>query len=439
MCKGPLFRQTVLFTLPLIFSGVLQLLFHAADLIVVGRFASHQALAAVGVTAPLVHLIIGAFMGLAIGANVLVARFIGEKNRRDASRVVHTSIALSIICGFFCGLLAIVFTPAILAALKVPDEILAKSILYLRLFFIGMPFMMLYNFGSAILRAAGDTKRPFYFLVFAGIVNVLLNLLFVLLFHWEVAGVAVATVISHIISALLVLKVLLDSRDYCRVKMRNLQIHFPSLRQILWVGVPAGIQSACFSISNLLVYSSLNTFGAKAIAGNTAASNIEGVGFLVIGGFAQAIISFVGQNLGGTQYQRVRLSIRYCMANSFIALCVLGMIMLIFAEPLLSIFNKDPEVISQGILRLKILVPLMPLVSLHEIAVGALRGMGHSVGATVIMIFSICVFRIIWLWTAFDAWPTMTVLLLCYPITWTIAFVLNGAYLWRSLKKIPLS
>lgn len=437
MCRGPLLPQIITFAVPLVISGVLQLLFNAADLIVVGRFASHRALAAVGVTGPLTHLIINIFIGLSIGTNVLVARHLGEKDRKRTSRTTHTAVMISLTGGILLAVIGILLARPMLQWMDTPENILDMATLYMMIYFGGMPLIMLYNFGSAVLRAMGDTKRPFYFLVIAGIINVILNLFFVLWFHWDVAGVATATVVSQAVAAVLVLRVLINLRDPCRVKLSNLRIEWKSLRAMMWIGIPAGFQASCFSLSNLLIQSAINSFGSEAVAGFTAAITWEVIGFVTAAAIGQTVLSFVGQNSGGKQYKRMRLSIRYCVILSVVVLFALSVLLMAFPRPLLECFNKEPAVVDWGVLRYQICMPLFFFCGLMEVLTSALRGMGKSVMPTVITIFCVCVLRVVYVSTLWKCYPTMEMLLLSYPVTWMLNAVALWIYLEKVLKKIP--
>ena len=437
MCRGPLLRQTLVFAFPLIVSGMLQLLFNAADLIVVGRFASHQALAAVGATGALTHLIINIFIGMSIGANVLVAQNLGEQNRKDTSRTTHTAIMISLVGGTLLAAIGILLAKPMLRWMDTPPDVLEQATLYMRIYFAGMPLIMLYNFGSAILRALGDTRRPFFFLIISGIINVVLNLFFVLVFHWDVAGVATATVLSQGVAAILILRVLMQLRTACRVKLKTLRIEWKSLRAMMWIGVPAGFQASCFSLSNLVIQSSINLFGSETVAGFTAALTWEVIGFVTAGAIGQTVVSFVGQNTGGKQYHRLRLSIRYCLGLCIGALLVISAVLIVFAEPLLALFNTDPDVIYYGKMRFYISMPLFFTCGMMEVYTSALRGMGRSVIPAAITIFTVCISRIIYITTLWKLFPTLEMLLVLYPATWTLNAVIMAIYLKIVLKKLP--
>lgn len=437
MCQGPLLRKIVLFSIPLICSGILQLLFHTVDLIVLGRFASYQALAAVGVTGSITHLLTIVCLGVSIGANVLVARYLGARERSNVSRSVHTAIAFSLFAGAFLVVFGFFVARPVLTLMNTPEEIIDMSVTYMRIYFAGMPGIMLYNFGGAVLRAQGDTRRPFYFLVTAGIVNVLLNLFFVIVCKWSVGGVATATIISQCLAAALVLRVLVNSRNACRIKLSQLSIHWSYLKTMLWIGVPAGVQSACFSLANLWVQACMNEFGPEVLAGNTAATSWEAIGFLLSTALGQALVSFVSQNYGGKQYKRIRKSIKYCAVLCFFSTVVFCLLLWFFREETLGLFNKDPNVIRWGVVKFQILLPLMFACGFQEIYASALRGLGYSVGPTVVMIFCISVLRLIWLFTLYRLNPTFSMLMLTYPVSWVASTLFTWLYLRWALRKIP--
>lgn len=436
MCRGPLFSKIVVFSVPLMLSGILQLLFNAADLVVIGRYAPHEAMAAVGATASLTQLIVTVFMGLSVGTNVLVANYYGAKNRKNISRTVHTAILLSLAGGVVLSILGIALARPMLALMGTPENVLAKACVYMWVYFAGMPCIMLYNFGSAVLRAVGDTRRPLIFLLLAGLVNVGLNLFFVLVCGMDVGGVALATVIAQGIAGYLVLKCLMNARDACRVKLRNLRIDPAILKSMLWIGLPAGIQGAFFSLSNITIQSSVNSFGSLAIAGNTAAISLEGFVYIGSGAFHQTVVSFAGQNLGGRQYERIRKSIIYCMLSAFCICLVMGYGFFFAGKQLLAVYNPDPAVISWGMLRIRILFTTCFLCGIMDVISGALRGLEHSVMPAVVTLLGVCVLRIVWVYTVFPLHPTMGNLMLSYPITWLITAAANGLYLYWICKKL---
>lgn len=435
MCHGPLLMQIVRFVIPLIVSGILQMMFHSADLIVVGRLASHKALAAVGATGSLTMLLINIFIGLSIGTNVLVARYLGAQNRKDISRTVHTAILTSLGGGTILAFIGVFFAKPMLKMMGTPEDILDMAALYMLIYFAGMPAVMLYNFGSAILRAMGDTTRPFYFLLFSGIVNVLLNLFFVIVFHWDVAGVALATVISQAISGILVLRVLHSMRGPCRFKWQSLRFKWKNMRELLWIGLPAGFQASCFSLSNILIQSSINTFGSTAIAGLTAGGTLEMLSYVSQAAIGQAVVSFVGQNFGAKNFKRIKTSIIICMCLVVGCAITISSTLLIFSKELLGIFNTDPEVINFGVHRFWCTLPLLFICGLMEVMTGGLRGMGYSAAPTAITLFFICVMRVIWLYTIFRWFHSLEVLMISYPVTWILNTIGIGLLLKRIYRK----
>lgn len=438
MCRGPLLRQIVVFAVPLVVSGILQLLFNAADLFVVGRFsASHRALAAVGATGPMTHVLINLFIGLSVGANVLVANYLGENDRKGTSRTAHTAVLISLLGGALLAAAGVTVARPVLALVGTPADILDQSALYMRIFFAGMPLIMLYNFGSAVLRAMGDTRRPFYFLVVAGIINVALNLLFVIVWHWDVAGVAAATVLSQGVAALLVLRVLVNLRTPCRVKLGNLRIEWKSLRAMMWIGVPAGFQASCYSFSNIIMQVALNTFGSAAVAGFTAAGTWEIIGYVSAGAIGQTALTFAGQNCGGGQYARLRRSMRHCLWLAGGTLFLVGMILLIFARPFTAFFNDAPEVVAAGAERLRITMPAFFVCGVAEVLTSTLRGLGKSVIPMFITVLCVCVVRIVYILTLWRIFPTLGMLILTFPATWTLNGIVTGIYLCFVLAKLP--
>ncbi|MBE6390008.1 MAG: MATE family efflux transporter [Lentisphaerae bacterium] len=420
MCHGPLTGQMIRFSIPLIISGVLQLLFHAADLIVIGRFASHEALAAVGATTAVTFLLVNIFFGLSVGTNVLVARYLGEKNRKDISRTVHTAIMISLTAGAILAVTGIVIARPALKLMETPDDILDMAVLYMWIYFGGMPVVMLYNFGSAILRAQGDTTRPFYFLLLGGVINVLLNLFFVLVCHWHVAGVALATVISQGVSALLIMRVLMAMRGPCRIKLQGLHIEWKNLREMMSIGIPAGFQAACFSLANILIQSSINTFGSLAIAGLTASGTLESIGYITMNAVGQTVVSFVGQNYGGKKFDRMKRCVNTGLLMSYISTFIISVILLLYGRQLLHIFNADSEVIGYGMRRFYVTSPLLFVCAFMEIFTAGLRGTGCSLPPTLVTIFCACILRIIWIYTIFRWYPTIEVLMASWPFTWVV-------------------
>ena len=426
MTEGPLLGKIVRFSVPLALSGVLQLLFNAADVVVVGRFAGSQSLAAVGSTTALNNLIVNLFIGLSIGVNVLVARYYGAGQIRDLYETVHTSILTAAISGVALIFIGIGLSRPLLEMMDTPADVIDHSALYMRIIFAGMPAGMLYNFGAAVLRAVGDTQRPLYFLLIAGVTNVVLNLFFVIVLHMGVAGVATATVISQCISATLVLLCLIRSGGVYRLDLRHLRIYGKKLKEIARIGIPAGIQGSMFSISNVLIQSTINSFGSVAMAGSTAASNIEGFVWTAMDAFTQAAQSFVGQNYGAKKLDRVRKVMWQCMILVTAVGLALGVGAYLAARPLLGIYSSDPAVIEYGKVRmLAISVPYFTCGAMG-IFVGGMRGLGSSMVPMINTVFSVCVLRVVWIYTVFAVWPQWEVLFISYPITWVFASVVGG-------------
>ena len=355
MCSGPLLGKILSYAMPLMLSGILQLLFNAADVIVVGRFAGQESLAAVGSTSALVNLLINVFIGLSIGANVLVAQYFGARKDREVSETVHTAVTVSLVCGVLLVVIGTFASAPLLSLMETPADVLDKASLYMRIYFMGMPVIMLYNFGAAILRAIGDTRRPLYFLMTAGVVNVLLNLMFVIVFHMGVAGVALATVLSQCISAALVCRCLAKSDGSYRLEFSKLRINRRMFGRIARIGLPAGFQGAVFSISNVLVQSSLNSFGSVAMAGSTAASNLEGFVYNAMNSIYQTNLSFTSQNIGGGKFSRINRILMLCLAVVTVIGLVMGGSFVLLGSNLLGIYSSDPAVIQNGLKRMMVI------------------------------------------------------------------------------------
>ncbi len=426
MVNGPLLGKIVRFAIPLAISGILQLLFNAADIIVVGQFVGSQALAAVGSTSALINLIVNLFIGLSVGTNVLVAQYYGASDTKALRETVHTSVLASLIFGAIVMVIGMGLAAPMLELMGTPQEVLDQACLYMRIYFIGMPASMLYNFGAAILRAVGDTQRPLYFLFLAGVVNVLLNLFFVIVLHMGVEGVAIPTVISQCVSAGLVLLCLVRSHTAYQVDLRQLRIKRDKLMGMVKIGLPAGIQGCSFSISNVLIQSSINSFGAVAMAGNTAASNIEGFVSTAMDAFSQAALSFTGQNMGAGKLKRVNRILPLCLLLVTGVGLALGIGSYLLGSQLLGIYSSEADVIAFGLRRMSVVCILECFGGMMGVMVGVLRGMGYSFIPMAITIGFVCGFRVIWLFTVFAQWPTLEVLYMSYPITWGLAAFFDG-------------
>lgn len=422
MCSGSILRKMLIFTIPLMCSSILQLLFNAADIVVVGRFAGDNSLAAVGSNTALINLLTNLFVGLSIGANVAAARFYGAKQDGEVKKTVHTAMLLSIFSGIILTVIGVIGARQILIWMQTPSEVLELAVLYLRIYFVGMTGTMIYNFGSALLRAVGDTKRPLYYLFGAGCVNIVLNLLFVICFHMDVAGVALATVISEAISALLVLRCMIKEKGSIHLELRELHIYPDKFVQILKVGLPAGFQGIVFALSNVVIQSSINLFGATVVAGNSAAANIEGFVYMAMNSFYQATISFTSQNFGAGKQERIN---RIAFTGEFCVIVVglvFGNACVLFGHPLLGIYSSSPAVIEAGMHRLRIIARTYALCGIMDVMVGALRGVGYSIMPMIVSLIGACGLRLLWLATVFqiDRYHTVTTVYLSYPITWII-------------------
>lgn len=435
MTEGPLFGKILKFSVPVVLSGVLQLLYNASDMVVVGRYAPEGSLGAVSATSALINLIINVLIGLSVGTCVIVARYYGEKNDEGISRAVHTSISVSLIGGVLVGILGLLLARPMLTMMGTPPEVIDRSVLYMQIYFCGMPFNALYNYGAAIMRAGGDTRRPMYYLASTGIVNVLLNLLFVIKFDMGVAGVALATIIAQALSAILVFFKLCRSEGADRIRIRKLRISGNELLHIMKVGLPAGIQGSVFSISNVLIQSSINSFGPTVMDANAAASNIDSFVYTAMNGVSQATLAFVSQNYGAAKFKRIKSSVFQTISITFVLGAVLGVLFNIFAEQLIWIYNGDPTVISYGKTRLLIICLPYFLCGIMDVFAGAMRGIGKSTTAMIISLLGACVFRIIWIYTVFSAFRSIECLYLSYPVSWALTDLCYVIIFSRSLKK----
>ncbi len=437
MCNGPVLKKILIFSIPLMLSGVLQLLFNAADIIVVGRFAGSQSLAAVGSTTALINLLINIFIGLSVGANVVVARAYGGRRDKDVSEAVHTAIAVSIVSGVILIVMGFVFSKLMLELMGTPDDVIDKAVLYMRIYFAGMPVVMLYNFGSAILRAVGDTRRPLYFLTIAGVVKIVLNLFFVIVMNLDVAGVALATVISQCISAGLVLRCLAKSEGGLKLELSKIKIHRKKMFQIFKIGLPAGMQGAIFSVSNVLIQSSVNSFGSIAMAGNAASANIEGFVYNAMNAVYQTNLSFTSQNIGGKKYTRVNRILFACLGTVTVVGMILGFGAYAIGDELLLIYSTDPEVIRFGMLRMSIIATTYFTCGWMDTMVGSLRGMGYSVLPMIVSLTGACGLRILWIFTIFAQQRTLTSLYISYPVSWVITASVHMLCYFLIKRKMP--
>mgnify|MGYP004476004209 FL=1 len=422
MCSGSILKKMLMFTLPLMLSSILQLLFNAADIVVVGRFAGDNSLAAVGSTTALINLLTNLFVGLSIGANVTAARNYGGKREDALSRTVHTAVTISIISGVILTVIGVVGTKEMLRLMSTPDEIIDLAADYLRIYFAGITATTIYNFGSALLRAIGDTKRPLYYLLAAGAVNVVLNLLFVIVFKMDVSGVALATIISESLSAFLVIRCLMRETGAIKLELKKLRVHKSELISIIRIGLPAGFQGIVFALSNVVIQSSVNLFGNIVVAGNSAAANIEGFVYMAMNSFYQATLSFMSQNFGAGEYKRLNKILACGELCVVVVGLVLGNAAVLFGNQLLSIYSDSPEVIAAGMVRLHYISKVYFLCGIMDVLVGALRGIGYSVLPMVVSLLGACGLRLLWIATVFQIpqFHKVEVVYLSYAITWII-------------------
>lgn len=440
MCSGKITGKMLTFALPLMLSSILQLLFNAADIIVVGRFAGDNSLAAVGSTTSLVNLLTNVFLGLSVGANVMVARYIGANREEEVSQTVHTALTLAIISGATLTVIGCSGAKLILTWMSSPAEVIDLSALYLRIFFSGMIPNMLYNFGAAILRSVGDTKRPLYYLLFAGCINVVLNLLFVIFFKMDVAGVALATVISQTISCVLVIRCLLKEESSIRFQISKLRINKHICNDILKIGLPSGFQGLLFSLSNVIIQSSINGFGATVVAANSAAANVEGFVWVSMNAFHQAAVSFTGQNFGAGKYERIPKVIKNALICVMITGFVLGQSAVIFGHSILGLYSTNEVVIETALERVSWVCGTYALCGMMDVMVGILRGMGYSIMPMIVSLIGACGLRILWIFTFFrmEFFHKPMYLYATYPVSWAVTFSIHVVcfiIVWNKLKR----
>lgn len=437
MVNGPIFKSIIMFVVPLTLSNFLQLLYNAADTIVVSRWAGSEAMASVGATGSLSTLIIGMFVGLSVGASVTVSKAIGARDHERVSRAVHTSMLLSLILGVAAMIVGLILSRPLLELMGTPEgRVIDGAALYMYIYFLGMPAALVYNFGASILRAAGDTRHPLYILSFAGIVNIVLNLFFVISLHMDVAGVAIATTISNVVSAVAIVIVLIRSETAYRLSIKSLRLHKEELIEVIKVGLPAGIQGSVFSLSNTLIQSAVNSFGAVAIAGNSAASSIEGFVYHAMNAFYQATLTAVSQNYGAKQEKRMHKYMMTSLACVSVVGFTLGCLSTIFSRQLLGIYIVDSkEAIDFGVIR--IIYSGLPyfLCGIMEVQSGMLRGLGYSTGAMINSLIGACGFRVLWVLLILPLNHTPEILFLCWPISWIVVIIMHETYYMIIRKK----
>ena len=436
MCNGSILDKLVSFSIPLMLSGILQLLFNAVDIIVVGQFTGNEALAAVGSTTALINVFVNLFIGISLGASVLAARFYATGQEKEMSETVHTSITLALISGIAMGIIGVIAAKGALELMDTPDNVLNLSTLYMRIYFMGMPFFMLYNYGAAILRAVGDTKRPLLFLIISGATNVVLNLLLVIQFHLGVAGVAIATVISQCISCILVLRCLYLSDGSYQLRFNKLGMKTRYVKQIFQIGIPAGIQSTIINFSNVLLQSSVNSFGSVAMAGYTAANNILGFLYVSVNSITQACMSFTSQNYGVRKFKRMDKVLLECLGLTVIVALVLGGGSYLFGAELMHIYTKSTNVIECGI-DIMLYTPVTYfLCGIMDLLPGALRGMGHSTVPMILSVIGTVGTRIVWIYVIFPCHRSLDFLFISYPVSWLLTIVMQVICFYFVRKKV---
>jgi len=437
MTKGNIFRLIVAFAIPIMISGVLQTLYNAADMIVVGKFAGKQSLAAVGSTSSAINLMLNIFIGLSSATNVIVARKFGAGNKSGVSKAVHTAVAVCLAGGVFLLIAGILLSKQILLWMGSPDDVINLSVLYMRIYFIGIPAMLIYNFGSAILRAVGDSKRPTYYLMLSGVINVVLNLVFVIIFHMGVAGVAVATVISQIVSAVLVLRCLVKTDDSYKLIIKKIRIYSSELKEIITLGIPAGIQGAVFSISNIIIQSSINACGSDTMAGNSAAVSIEGIVYIAMNAFFHATLTFVGQNYGAHNFKRIRRGFGAGIISAFTVGITVGWVVVYFGSFLAGFYTDSPFVVSIACQRLKYICGTYFLCGMMEVGTGSLRGIGVATRAMLVCIAGVCGVRLVMtvVGAPYKIPSDLVILYASYPISWLLTAPALAILFFTILRK----
>ena len=438
MTTGSLFPKILSFAFPLMITGLLQIVYNAADVMVVGRFAGSVSLAAVGATSTLVNLMLNLFLGLSMGSGVVVAKHIGAADNAAVHRSVHTAMLLSLVSGILIGLFGFIISPIALKAMGTPAEVLKLSSLYLKIFFLGTPANMIFNYGASILRATGDSKRPLYILTSTGILNVVLNIFFVVKCHMDVAGVALATIIAQYVSAVCVLYILLNINSVIHLSPKKLAIYKDELKDILRIGIPAGLQGSLFSLSNVIIQSSINSFGAAAIAGNTASGNVDSIIFTCCNSVSQTATTFTSQNFGAGQYRRIRKIYFNCIGTSAATAVIFGIALWFFGPQILTVFSTDAEVIELGMIRLRLFAVTYIINSALDVTTGQMRGLGKSVIPMIVTMVGVCGLRILWVFTVFPQHRSLFMLYFSYPVSWFITgsvLVVMYAITFRKILK----
>ncbi|MBQ2848118.1 MAG: MATE family efflux transporter [Clostridia bacterium] len=422
MTNGPFLKKILIFSVPLMLTGLLQLAYNTADVVVVGRFVGKEALAAVGSTGSLVNLFLNVFLGLSMGSGVMVARHIGEKNEKTVHECVHTAMLLSIICGVVVGILGFFASSAMLRLMNAPEDVIDLASLYLKIYFLGSPGLLAYNFGASIVRSTGDTKRPLYILTFSGLINVALNLILIIVFKLGVSGVAIATIVSQYVSAILIIIYLSRMPNACRLIFKKLKFNKTELKTILRLGLPAGIQNSLFSVSNVIIQSTVNSFGSVAMAGIAAGSNYDSYVYTCTNAVAQTTMTFSSQNMGAKKYSNIGRVYRHCLIITTVIGVGMGALGCVFGNQIVGLFSDDPEVVAIGADRLLLVMPFYFFCSLMDVAASQIRGMGKSFEPMIVSLLGACGIRIFWIYFILPLNKTLTNLYWAYPVSWAVTF-----------------
>ncbi|MBE6898026.1 MAG: MATE family efflux transporter [Ruminococcaceae bacterium] len=437
MVNGPLLKNICIFSVPLMLTNLVQMMFNAADAVVMGRFAGQQALAAVGATSSLCFLLISLFNGLSVGSNVVIARYLGANDLGKVEKSVHTSIATAMLSGVFLMIVGFFASRPLLQMMSTPTDIIDLSELYMRIYFVGTFFTLIYNFGAAIFRSVGDTKRPLYFLLISGVIKVVLSLLFVIVFQWGVAGVALSTAIGQAIAAAMVCLTLIKEKGPHHLDFKKLSIDVPMALDIIKIGVPAGIQGMVFALSNVVIQSSINSFNSSVIvAGNSAANNIENFVYIGMSAFTQACITFTSQNIGAHKLQRVGTIFKQSMILTILSAASIGFLAWFFGEFFLGLYTPDAAVVEAGMVRLLWVTMPLWLNGVLDVFVASMRGFGYSTGPTILTIVGICGVRLTWIWTVFQLHRSLDVIYMCFPLSWIITSIVLGLYWFKCYRKL---
>jgi len=434
--NGSLIDKIILFAIPIGCSNILQQLFNSADAAVVGQFAGPESLAAVGANAPIVSLLVNLFAGLSVGVNVVLSNYAGAKNNDRIKQVINSVIPLALILGIFLTIFGIVTSDLMHIITGTPDNVKSLAVLYLRIYYLGMPFILLYNYLSAILRSKGDTKRPLYALVFAGIINIVLNLILVIVFKLGVAGVAIATVTSNVFSSMLVFWFLLNENEPYKINIKNFEFKIENLKSVVTIGFPAGVSGAVFSISNMSIQSSINSFGSYVVAGVAAAVTFENIAYYTCSAFSSTAVTFISQNYAAKNYDRCKKIFKYCTILGILISLFSGFIFYIFSNELLGIITKDALVKLEAVKRLEIVTLFVCIATIYEVAGAVLRGLGHSHIPSIIIIFGTCIFRVLWVSTVCVRFHTVEMTYLAYPLSWTITSIITFIAYIKVTKKL---